>query len=380
MTTRTQPSVVALVLAALLLGRGAAGDPPEPLHSAWEVTARRVIHLAISPDGTRVATLDLDGRVRCYNERGHLLWNAHAPDAERLALADGGRLVAAYAIDQPLATTVHLFGPTGEPEPDLESDVAVSLIQMTRDGAQVVVASGDRIRWFRRARSGWRTFDLPGGGPVRQLQFAPGNTLYVAARGDGIRRVRSDGRVLWRLTGEGGRAATISTAVDGQLLASASPVDGPTEAIALQLHDAGGRLIWETTVPGRTPRVRLAAGGSALLLAYEQPQVHQLATRYERRLAYLPVASGGAVRWTKGGALTDPLFAAAGADGRFVVSLDYERRAATANLRLLDERGNRRWVYPCPALVRILASSADGTDLAAYRADGVLQLLEVAPQ
>src|SRR5207249_3785760 len=124
-----------------------------------------------------------------------------------------------------------------------------------------------------------------------------------------------------------GAAPLVSATPGGGLVAIAAASPDSQGGIDLQLRQASGLTLWEARVPGRLPRLRLVGNGSAVLLAYEQAASGRTVTRYERRLAYLPVADRGIPRWATGGAYTgDSLFAAVAPDGSSLVSLDVDRR------------------------------------------------------
>jgi hypothetical protein len=130
---------------------------------------------------------------------------------------------------------------------------------------------------------------------------------------------------------------------------------------------------WTVTRPGRAPRVRLCAGGSGEMLAYEHKVEHGEDHRYERRLAYL--SGGPNPAWTKGGAYTAPFYVSADRQGEWVVALDSQTGAP--RFLLLGRNGGRRWTYSCPSDVLIATASSEGRHIATYRADGRMEVVKV---
>lgn len=400
---------------AAALGTAAAqtGEPPPsgPLAPVWEERAPHAAAVAVAPDGSWVAVMDRQGVIRCFDAAGRLGWTASAPGADRLALAAGspGRhpIAAAYALRRPLASAIALFGPGGRPLPSLTVDGPVTALALAADGTQLVAANEARVHWFRWKRGVVHEGRFEAPAPVRQLHFAPGNTLYLVSEGpEGFSRVRADGSLVWQMREAGARERLTATALGGQLMACASAFPAPEESIRLQVRAAGGTLRWETRLPGRMPRPRLVANGTALLLAYEQPLLHRNRARYERRLAYFDLASPGTTgtgamgnttagadspsplpappapnaAWTTGGAYTGAsLFVAAAADGGHVVSLEIDRRAGTTDLRLLNRAGRKLAVYAPGAPLSLAAASEDGSRIAACCLDDTLRVLAVAP-
>jgi hypothetical protein len=346
---------------------------------AWQQSLPGTIALAMAPDGTRVATLEASGRIRCFDAEGNLAWTAVAEGTDHLVMAAGGRRLVAYALEQPLRTTLAPFGPAGEALAELDAEGPVTAVALSGDGSRLAVARGARVhewRWGRRETQD-QAFELPA--EVAQLLPGPGETLYVALRDGWVRRVRPDGHAVWEAPGEGMGTATLSATPDGRLLASAAHAPGDAETIRLRLREATGDVLWESAWPGRLPRLRLVPTGAAVVVAYEQPERHEEFVRYERRLAYFPADQQGRMAWASGGAFTGAsLFAAAAADGRFVVSLDVEPRAATMNLRLLTApNGQKMASYPSPSPIRLATSTLDGASIALYQADGRLALVRV---
>ena len=135
---------------------------------------------------------------------------------------------------------------------------------------------------------------------------------------------------------------------------------------------------WYVTRPGQSPLVRLSAGGGTVVLAYMHKVEHAEQYRFQRRLAYLtsaPITGQVQEAWTKGGVYTAPRYVSVDRDSEWLVTLD-DRQPNF--LRLYGRYGEPRWVYTRPADILIATSSSEGRHIAAYRADGVLELLRVA--
>jgi hypothetical protein len=239
----------------------------------------------------------------------------------------------------------------------------------------VAVAAGSTVTLCRQAGDTVRQRSIKVAGEPTQIQFGPGDSVYVATRRpDQVALVKSTGKVLWRRTAKPGAAFAIAANENGQLLAVAS--ERPDGTVGISLINAANRRLWSSSRPGRSPRVRLASDGSALLLAYEHKVEHQSESRFEQRLAYFDTSNAEA--WTRGGSYNAPLCVSVDRSGDWVVVLDAQRAIGPSRFRLFGERGERRWLYTCDAPVLIASGSPDGRHIAVYRGDGFLEMLLVA--
>ncbi|MCC2671682.1 MAG: hypothetical protein K0Q72_4153, partial [Armatimonadetes bacterium] len=253
----------------------------------------------------------------------------------------------------------------------------VETVVMSPDGHLVAVAAGKTVTLCRKVGAAIRSRAIAIEGTPTQVQFGPGDSVYVATRNpDQVALVKSTGKVVWRRTAKPGAEFAIAADELGRLLAVGSQrADG---TVAVSLFNSANRRLWSAPRPGRSPRVRLAADGSAVLLAYEHKVEHLAESRFEQRLAYF--GSTNAASWTKGGVFNAPLCVAMDRGGDWVVVLDAQRAVELPRFRLYGERGERRWLYTCDAPVLIAAGSSGGRHIAVYRGDGMLEMLHVAAE
>jgi dipeptidyl aminopeptidase/acylaminoacyl peptidase len=368
------------LLAALPL---AAGAPPaasqgegtsEPLGEVWSRPARGIVSLSVSPEGSRIVSVDARSTVRCFSEEGLLLWERHVADADAAATSRRGSLTLAFALRQPLAREVTFLDADGHPFYVLKPSEPVAFAEVSADGRYAAVASGRSVIFCGLTGSGVRPRVIRLKGEPRQVQFGPGDSLYVVTRTpDQVQLVKSTGRVLWTHAERGATGYTLSASQDGRL--AAFGCERPDAWVVVALLDSAHRTRWRVNRRGRAPRVRLAASGAAVLLAYEHLITHTSRARFERRLAYLSTTQQDS--WTRGGAYSTPLYVSLDRDGEWVVTLDTPRESASPLFRLLGRGGERRYYRPSPARVLIATASAEGRHIAVYRADGVLELLRV---
>jgi hypothetical protein len=347
----------------------------EPLAPSWSRPVRDVVSLTVSPGGARVLAADVEGKVNCYDTGGTLLWSQEVPGADSLAASRDGLLTLAYAARQPLSRRVVFIDERGKPFHVAEPEEPVQAAIVSPDGRTAAIAAGRKVLLCSRQLSGVHTSTIRLAGEVSQLQFGPGDSVYVACRDPYyVALVKSTGRVLWRRKDAATDDFSISASEDGKLLSVARqrPEDGKVEVTLLNSRN---QRQWVTTRPGRAPLVRLCTGGAATMLTYEHKVEHNRESRFERRLAYL---AGPAGEWTKGGPFTAPLYVSADREGDWVVALDMQGRERTPRFRLYGRNGERRWIYECPAGVLIASASSEGRHIAAYRSDGVVEVMKVS--
>lgn len=372
--------LLALLLAAAPASvRDAHSQPPperEPLSSLWERALPNVVEVVVSTDGRRTLIADASGRVSCFDEAGEGLWEGALPGVNRLATSRDGGLTIAYAARRPRHRQVHLLDAKGVRFHSLESPGPIESAIVSPNGHLVAAAAGKTVTLCSRTGAVVRKQRIDLEGTVTQIQFGPSDSVYVAARNpDYVALVKSTGKVLWKRRSVPGAGFAIAASEDGKLLGIGS--QRPGGQVAVSLVTARNERLWSAPRPGRSPRVRIALDGSAVLLAYEHKVEHRMESRFERRLAYFgtPLSES----WTKGGAFNAPLCVAIDKAGDWVVVLDNQPANERPRFRLYGERGERRWLFTCEAPVLIAASSPAGQHLAVYRADGVLEMIRVAP-
>lgn len=360
-------------------GRAQGQPPGEPLGQVWRRPLLGVIAIAVSPEGERTLALDRDGILHCYDSTGAPRWEQQLPDADHVVTSRRADLTLAYAEGQPLARDVTFMDRNGRRFYVLKPSAPVSFAEVSPGGRYAAVASGKSVIFCSVSEQGVRHRVLRLPGDPRQVQFGPADSLYVACRNpDVVLLLKSSGKALWKYSDRRARNYGISASEDGRLLAVGSEREGDTVVAALL--DSSRRQLWRVNAPGRAPRVRLAASGAAMVIAYEHKVFYQDQSRFQRLLLYLPrdLSRARNSRWPKGGAFNTPYFVSVARDGAWVVTLDAQ--AGVPRLRLYGSDGERRYHYTSPARVLIATSSLDGRHIALYGADGALEALQVGGQ
>ena len=367
--------IAVTLIAGLVGGAGSqAPDTQEPLSSVWRRPLRRTIALAVSPDGQRVVAVTLTGRVVCLDGEGNPVWEKVIPGADRAAVSRLGELTAVYSVRRPRSRKVHFLDGLGRILHVSEPADPVESVTLAPGAQMAAVAAGAKITFVVLDGDGVREREVGVGAEPRQVQFGPEDTVYVACRKpDQVLRLRSSGRTVWR-SGHGPVDYSISASEDGGTVAVACQPQ--PDQVQVSLLTAVQRPVWTTALPGRSARVRLSSRGQAVVVAYQHRLEHSRQSRYERRLAYIRGADEKP--WFKGGAYSAPLSVAVDRFGDWVVALDTHVRAGSPDFRLYGRNGERLWLYSAPAHVLLASPSLDGRSIAAYRADGVLEMIRVA--
>lgn len=367
--------LLALLATGTHVARSQSTAEREPLSSLWRRKLGGLVATVVSAQGERTLTVDTEGRLTCIGATGQTIWERAIPGVDRVAISRSGEFCAVYAARRPFQRAVLLLDDRGRTLQTVENSEPVSTAVISPDGHLAAMAAGHTVTLCSRTLDKVRERRIQLQGKITQLQFGPGDSVYVAAQNpDYVALVKSTGKVLWRRSSAAGAAFAISASEDGRVLAIGS--QRPNDVVALSLVNVGNERLWSAPRPGRSPRVRIAADGSAAILAYEHKVEHGQESRFEQRLAYFGASNNEA--WTKGGAFNAPLCIALERTGDWVVVLDLQRARDLPRFRLYGERGERRWVYTCEAPVIIAAGSTDGRHIAVFRSDGVLEMLHVA--
>ena len=370
-------------LAALALGPAAEGlrraeaqteGTRAPLSTLWSRPVPNLVGLTVSPDGERVVCVAADGTVRCFDRLGSFLWQQTVAEADTVVCSRSGNLILAFGTRRPFGTDVHFLDSSGRDFYTLPGKEMVQAAVLSGDGELAAVASGKRIVLCHPVGETVRRLEISLAVEPRDIQFGPGDSVYVVGRQpESVFLVKSTGRVLWDRAGSAGTNFSIWSSQDGGRLAIGSQKTADT--LEVSLVDAHDNRRWTVALPGRAPKVRLSADGTAVMLVYEHRLEHQAVRRYERRLAYIAGGLEGA--WPKGGPFTAPLAVALAAHGEWTVALDTQSQIEPPCFRLYARDGKRLWKYTPVASVMLATSSLDGRSIAAYRTDGVLELIRV---
>ena len=269
--------------------------------------AGRVLGGGFSPDGRRVVTADISGKVvvwdpgsgRVVRELGpHAAPCINAlflPTGDRVVTADGDRCAKVWD-----AATGELVKRAGVHQ------AAITGLAVRGDGRAVFTSSrdGTAVLW-----------DLDTGRPlagplahpdqVTAAAVDPSGEVLATGGADGVVRVWSGrtGAKVCDLTGHTDDVVTVAVSPDGKWVASAS------EGSTVRLWDVAARkLVWsESTKPGKPWTVEFARDGSQLVVAGPGRKVEVWATANRAKLRRFY------------GSTADALAAAAGPDGRLLV-------------------------------------------------------------
>ena len=367
------------VTSASLVGRGQARPPAHPLVLRWARPIPRVVGLALSPEGTRLAAITEDRDVILLDQNGETDGRERVAGATHAVVAPRGRLVAVYAARRPLYAAVVLLDRLGRRLGEIDTAASVHAVAVADDGRQVAIGVPEALLVASRQRGGWVTRRHRVHGMVTQVAFGPeGSLLVLTRRPEAIARLDAHGKLLWSLPLPPGSRATMVVPPGGETLFVAhEPPTDPSGEIVVRALSASGGALWEEVLPGRGATLRVADDAAALLIAYEHRLEHEARIVYEPRLRYVSLGSSR-VFWEKGGGYTSALPATVGAGGAWVATLDASRSLRPPQIRLFGTRGERRWTYRCVAPVAIATSSRDGRTLAIYRTDSVIERIEVA--
>ena len=392
--------------AALGLLRLAAGNPPTPApprpfasrkpagsvkaegsprwQLLWEQAAPGLHDLSLTDDARVIAWMDR-GRVvrRLDPATGGVLWRTPPlPEFDALAAAPGGQVLLwkRYCAQRPSLSI--LDAATGLPGARRQSvSGAIWSVLVRSDGQGYLVGTGDRaVTEYALGTSAAPPMRRAVTGLPESLAMA--EETQVAACGTWLRSgvCRLTTSMDWHFDGlDSARWYDVQLSADGSTLIALS-AHGPRTSAAsdprLTLWDAAtGQRLWERSVPGAEPRVRLSGDGSVVALTYAALSRYSTGDVMEKKLAIFD-RSGNGIATEKGGAYLKPSLVAVSASGNRITVLDADRSLCTldrlgrtvARLPLHDSINDGGREYS----IREVRATADGQALLVYRGDGSL--------
>ena len=173
---------------------------PEP-EQMFEGHSGPVVGLAVSPEGSALASASWDGTARIWPLAGGpaRVLDGHQGNVNAVAFLPDGRPVTAGA-----DATVRIWPRDGAPVTAATLPTALSALAISADG-EIAAAGADATLRLMRPDGPVRIAADLGPNPVITLAFAPDGTRIAAATAGGTVAVveRATGRVLVRLVGPG---------------------------------------------------------------------------------------------------------------------------------------------------------------------------------
>ena len=325
---------------------------------------RRVLCVAWSPSGDRVATGGEDNLARIWDAAGReiAVLRGHRGDVHAVSWAGDGASLVTLSRDG----TERRWGADGTPGEVVKREPERAGAPAGRDGLRAVAANGTSVEAGEDQAAHVRHAD-GSAGPILRGHASPLTAIAFDAAGERLLTASRDGTIrVWDRSGRergvfvGHRAAVTAAAFspDGRLLASASD-DGTArvwdvaEPEFLDLRDPAGNVAWAWFVPGA--QVATLAGSPQPVLriwdAWGQP-------RRETRLG-----EGWILRWISPEA--DRLLV--GRSDRYTMRL-----LGSDGSEIRVTRGFHEGVYPTGPAGPILLPDGAGLD-ALFPADGAVR-------
>jgi RNA polymerase sigma factor (sigma-70 family) len=206
-----------------------------------------VTDICFSPDGKRIVSVGADNTVRAWDgDTGQPLFVIRRQEGEfdRVAFADGGKVVVAVGRDREGACDVWRIGPTGEVTDRLRTEavhVSESAVRFNADGSRLAVGVADPGKVFvidtATGRALW-TAPL-GGGTPHGVAFGADNAVAVSDGGATVRMFDSKGNAAGVLTRQHAGLGQLALSPDGKWVAANDRMVG------LVVWDrASGKFAW----------------------------------------------------------------------------------------------------------------------------------------
>ncbi|MFI6509141.1 NB-ARC domain-containing protein [Streptosporangium sp. NPDC050855] len=346
---------------------GKAGSGDEETVTGRVRPVRRVTGMAVSPDGSWLATLSRDGTVRLWGADGaeRAVLTGHAGTVPGMRISPDGSWLATWSA----TGTVRLWESDGRPRAVLAGhDGTVRQVVIAPDGGWLVTVSGERSVRLWESDGRPRAVLAGHDGTVRQVVIAPDGGWLVTVSGErGVRLWESDGAERAALAGHAGTVRQVVITPDGGRLAICSD-DG---TIRIWRSEGPGSQERGSRVPGRqNPGSQDRRGRAGLIRRVTiSPQGNWIATH----------SGDGSVKlWNEDrmerAALTVPV-----EDGRYAaVAPDTTWLAVWSGDRIvrIHGAGGRRRAVPTGHAGRLrgVAVAPDSTWLATWSSDRTVRL------
>lgn len=321
-----------------------------------------IVSLALSPDGSTIATGDTRGRIVLWNagtlqptleiENGQDFVNAVAfsPDDGTLAAVDSGQL-RLWRVADGKATLVRAFS----------AQSRMTNVVWSPDGAYVYVNDSVTRRWD--AASGAEAPSLDDGTrrAPRRLATSPDGRTIATAGDDPVVTLwdAATGRLRRTLAGPSDAVTSMTFNHDGTLLASGG--------------DDGAIAIWDATTGSRRSTIaRLASPVDAVAFS---PDGGSLVSGHRNRMVILWNPETGELNEALPGHANGLLDLEFTRDGAGLLSIAFEDTLISWNLGAPPQR---TWLTGHAGSVRTLAVSPDGATLASAGEDGTIRLWDIA--
>ncbi len=362
---------IRMLVALGTLCAGASAVGAEEPHARIAAHDDSVYELALSDDGTLLASGSRDGRVRLWafpsGEPRSTLLEGRSP-VGALAFSPDSRVLAAG--DE--AGTIHLWSlPEGSPLGRLTGHTQwVTGLAVSPDGRTLASTSSDRtVRLWTVATRAARATLRGHTSTVFAVAFTPDGATVLSGSADRTIRLWTvaTGRAAGSLTGPTREVFALAVTPDGRTVVSGSS-DG------LRFWSLADRRLLGTT-EGHVESLALSADGSVVAVGLFDPEARLYSVPDGRELAQWPVRSGSVKvalsrdgRWL---AAAGSRLAAGGGTGEVVVHAVPEPELPSRAAVMFDG------VEPHGAVVTALALQSDGARLASGDARGGLKLWSV---
>lgn len=315
--------------------------------------------VAYSPDGTRLASIGIDGEAKIWDsasgqellklslDSGETGWGiAYSPDGKRVATVWSSRLVV-WDTD------------TGKPVLTLPGNLGQTTVDHTSfspDGARLAVANMDGVPKVWDLASGMEVFSLHGHTQICDaIAYSPGGRRLATGDGAGIVKIwdAASGQELLSF-GQGGVIHSLAYSPDGERLASA--------------NEDGTLVVWD---PATGKELLSLPRMSGLYGVTFMPDSGRLITAHQDGTAKMWDAVSGQLLLTLAGHVSTVVDVASSPDGRQIATAGYD-----GTVRIWDPAPGREVLTLAAHTDQVydVSYSPDGDRLATVGVDGFARI------